>query len=193
MEHDFSAMDRMVELGVGMEMGQQVAKSMNEMMESVRRPPEMQITAQPLRAQPAIAQGEVPQPVYRPYIGGQIAPQQMSQSPQAVGQVLASESAALAQAHGAASEQNIPPSLPQGAVQQADVYYVSLEAGKQSGPYSGTEIAKLVMERKVLAETPVWKSGMEQWKTAVEVEDVAALLNLMPPQTAEPQTTAPQG
>lgn len=88
---------------------------------------------------------------------------------------------------------SMPPSLPQGAVQQADVYYVSLEAGKQSGPYSGTEIAKLVMERKVLAETPVWKSGMEQWKTAVEVEDVAALLNLMPPQTAEPQTTAPQG
>lgn len=158
----------MVELGMGMAMGQQVAKSMNDMMESIRRPPELQVTNQPLHAQQPVAGGSVPQPVYRPYAAGQIAPQQVSQSPQAVGQVLSQQNAASTQT---------PPPLP-----QPEVFYVSLETGKQTGPLSGTQIARLVMERKVTSETPVWKNGMTEWKTAAEVEEVASLIKLLPPQ-----------
>ena len=167
MEQDFSAMDRMVELGMGMAMGQQVARSMNEMMDGLRRPPELQVTAQPLHAQNPIAPGAVPQPAYRPYSGAQVAPQQVSASP-----------AAAAQAQGAqsASESQVPPPV------QPDVYYVSLEAGKQTGPIGGLELAKLVMQRKVVPSTLVWKPGMEAWKTAADMSEVAELISLLPSQ-----------
>lgn len=156
MEHDFSSIDRMMELGMGMAMGQQVAKSMNDMMDSLRRPPELQITAQPLHAQQAIAPGATPQPAYRPYLGENATPQ----TAQAVAQ-------------------DAP----------ADVYYVSLESGKQSGPYSGIELARLVMERKVTEATLVWKSGMEAWKAASELEEVASLIKLVPQASSQ---TMPQ-
>ena len=175
MEQDFSAMDRMVELGMGMAMGQQVARSMNEMMDGLRRPPELQVTAQPLHAQNPIAPGTTPQPAYRSYPGAQVAPQQVSASPAAVGQVLSGQ-ASQAQGAQSASESQVPSTV------QPDVYYVSLEAGAQTGPIGGMELAKLVMQRKVVPATLVWKPGMEAWKTAADMTEVAELISLLPSQ-----------
>lgn len=61
-----------------------------------------------------------------------------------------------------------------------EVYYVALD-GKQTGPYSGTEIARLVMEKKVTAKTYTWKSGMPSWKFAEEFPELLCLISMIPP------------
>lgn len=60
------------------------------------------------------------------------------------------------------------------------VYYVVLD-GKQAGPFSQSELSRLINEKKVTKETLVWKPGMREWLTAENVPDVLKLVALMPP------------
>lgn len=62
-----------------------------------------------------------------------------------------------------------------------EVYYVVLD-DKQQGPFSGTEIARLVMEKKVMADTFVWKTAMSEWKKASDFPELLALISMVPPQ-----------
>ena len=76
------------------------------------------------------------------------------------------------------SQSQTPPPLPP---QIPDVYYL-VEDGKQVGPYNGTEIARLVMEKKVAAKTYVWKPGMPGWKRAEEFQELLCLISMIPPE-----------
>ena len=60
------------------------------------------------------------------------------------------------------------------------VYYAVLE-GKQAGPFSETEMARLINEKKLSRETYVWHTGLREWKTAENVPEIVRLVALAPP------------
>ena len=147
----FFSMDRLVEFGMGMAMSQQIVQNMNNMMESMRRMPQMQVAAQPLFVQQPIQPGVPVQPAYQAFAG---------QPP-------------AAQKQPAESAPALPPPVP-------EAYYVA-QNGAASGPFSVTELARLVTEKKLSASTYVWKTGMTEWKTAADFTELVALIALVPP------------
>ncbi len=179
-KENFFSMDRLVEFGMGMAMSQQIAQSMNNMMASMQMMPQMQVAAQPLYVQQPLQQGMPMQPVYRQYAG-----QPQPAVGQAVGQNPAGQnSAAFAQGgqasipsagQAAAKEElpALPPPLP-------EAYYVAQEASA-SGPYSCTELVRLVAEKKLSASTPVWKTGMKDWQKAESFPELLCLISMVPP------------
>ena len=64
-----------------------------------------------------------------------------------------------------------PPSL---------LYYAAIE-GKQAGPFSETEIVRLINDKKITKETLVWHQGMTAWKHAEDVPEVLRIIALSPP------------
>jgi hypothetical protein len=60
------------------------------------------------------------------------------------------------------------------------VYYAALD-GKQAGPFSETELARLINDKKVSKETYVWHTGLRDWKTAENVPEILCLVALAPP------------
>ena len=60
------------------------------------------------------------------------------------------------------------------------VFYVAVD-GNAEGPYSLTEIARLVGDHKIHRETYVWKPGMANWDLAENVEELLKLIALTPP------------
>lgn len=60
------------------------------------------------------------------------------------------------------------------------VYYVILD-GQQAGPFSESELGRLVAEKKVNSSTYIWKPGMVNWQTADHMPDVLKIVALTPP------------
>jgi hypothetical protein len=60
------------------------------------------------------------------------------------------------------------------------VYYAVLD-GRQAGPFSETELARLINDKKVSKETYVWYPGLREWKTAENVPEILRLVALTPP------------
>jgi hypothetical protein len=60
------------------------------------------------------------------------------------------------------------------------LYYAALE-GKQAGPFSETEIVRLINDKKINRETLVWHQGMSAWKRAEDVPEVLRIIALSPP------------
>ncbi|MBE5899780.1 MAG: DUF4339 domain-containing protein [Lachnospiraceae bacterium] len=60
------------------------------------------------------------------------------------------------------------------------IYYAVID-GNQAGPYSLTELSRLIGEKKVVKETYIWKPGMEKWEMAENVSEVLHLVALTPP------------
>ena len=63
----------------------------------------------------------------------------------------------------------------------ADNIYFAVIDGKQSGPYSLTELSRLISEKKIVKETYIWKPGMVQWELAENVSEVLRLVAITPP------------
>jgi hypothetical protein len=61
------------------------------------------------------------------------------------------------------------------------MFYAILD-GKQAGPFSETELARLITEKKVVKETYIWMPGMKDWQLAENVPSVLRLVALTPPQ-----------
>lgn len=183
----FFSMDRLVEFGMGMAMSQQITQTMNAMMASMRQPPQVQVAAQPLYVQQPVQPNTPVQAVYRQYAETpqrwQPAPQQVAQHPAAASQAVPQSTATPAAPPVPQSVQPEPilPPLP-------EVFYISREGRKAEGPYSGTEIARLVAERQVTAQTPVWKTGMAEWKTAADFPDLLTIIALVPPELTKTNT-----
>lgn len=60
------------------------------------------------------------------------------------------------------------------------IYYVALN-GIATGPYSTTELARLIVDGKVVKETYIWKPGMAKWDQASNLQDVLRLVAMTPP------------
>ncbi len=63
---------------------------------------------------------------------------------------------------------------------QDKTFYAMIE-GKQAGPFSEQEIARLVAERKISKETYIWMPGMPDWKMSEQIPEVIKLVALTPP------------
>ena len=177
----FFSMDRLVEFGMGMAMSQQIVQSMNNMMESMRRMPQMQVVAQPLFVQQPIQPGVPVQPAYQAFAGQPPVPQvQAVQVGQAVPQVQAVQAGQQVQAGQSAAQKQPAESAPALPPPVPEAYYVA-QNGAASGPFSVTELARLVTEKKLSASTYVWKTGMTEWKTAADFTELVALIALVPP------------
>lgn len=61
-----------------------------------------------------------------------------------------------------------------------NIYFVVID-GSQSGPYSLTELARLIAEKKIVKETYIWKPGMPQWEPAEKISEVLRLVAVTPP------------
>lgn len=66
--------------------------------------------------------------------------------------------------------QNVPQSI----------YYVIID-GQQAGPFSESEMGRLVADKKITSNSYVWKPGMPTWQTADKVPDVLRIVALTPP------------
>lgn len=66
--------------------------------------------------------------------------------------------------------QNVPQSI----------YYVIID-GQQAGPFSESEMGRLVADKKINSNSYVWKPGMPTWQTADKVPDVLRIVALTPP------------
>jgi hypothetical protein len=65
------------------------------------------------------------------------------------------------------------------------LYYASV-GGKQAGPFSETEIVRLVNDGTITKETYIWHQGMKEWKAAVDVPEILRIIALTPPPLPNP-------
>lgn len=70
---------------------------------------------------------------------------------------------------------NVPPPL------QTDAQFFVAIDGKQAGPFTTDQLAQLVANNSLQAQTLVWKKGMNGWAAANTVPELGALLNSAPP------------
>jgi len=71
-----------------------------------------------------------------------------------------------------------PPPVPNAAVEK--VWHVASK-GKATGPYSRAELARKVDDGKMERSTYVWTVGLDGWKTAGELDELATLFTISPP------------
>lgn len=162
-ENSFFSLDRLLEFGMGMAMSHQIIQNMNTLMASMQRPPQMPVVASPLYAQVPIQSDNPPQVVYQNFAQHQ----EKSSHPASFSEI--------SQSSTKQSQESLPP------ITIPEIYYIASTEKKPEGPYSGTEFARLVLEKKVSASTLVWKSGTADWKKASEFPELIALIALVPP------------
>lgn len=66
----------------------------------------------------------------------------------------------------------------QAAPQQ---FYYAIIDGKQAGPFSEQELSRLIVEKKVVKETYIWKSGLPKWEIAEKLPEIIKLVALTSP------------
>lgn len=67
-------------------------------------------------------------------------------------------------------------------------YHIMIEE-KPAGPFSESEVARLVNEQKLTKDTYVWRPGLSKWERAENVPDILKLVALCPPPFT-PETSA---
>ena len=77
-----------------------------------------------------------------------------------------------------ASTGMMPPPLPNAPVEK--VWHVAIN-GKATGPYSRAELARKADDGKMKRDTFVWTVGLDSWKTAGELDELATLFTISPP------------
>ena len=90
---------------------------------------------------------------------------------------------ALAGQMGRVMNQTMAESMPKPAREQGAserLYYAAID-GRQAGPFSETEIVRLIGDKKLVKETLVWHQGMAQWKQAQDVPEILRIITLSPP------------
>ena len=62
-------------------------------------------------------------------------------------------------------------------------YIYAIIDGQQQGPFSLGEIMDSIRSGKIVPETYMWKPGMQEWKLAKEITDIAPAVDMLPPET----------
>jgi len=73
------------------------------------------------------------------------------------------------------------PIQPNTPLQEAQVFYAMID-GKQTGPFSETELTRLISDKKIVKETYVWMPGLKDWQLAENTPSVLRLVALTPPE-----------
>jgi hypothetical protein len=61
-------------------------------------------------------------------------------------------------------------------------WFYAMIDGSRAGPFSETEIARLIGEKKITKETYLWMPGMAGWQPAENIPAVVRLVALTPPE-----------
>jgi len=72
----------------------------------------------------------------------------------------------------------------------ANQYHVIFD-GKPSGPYTETEMSRLIVDGKLKKDSYVWRPGMAVWALVENVADVLKLVALAPPPFTVPTVAVP--
>lgn len=64
--------------------------------------------------------------------------------------------------------------------QNSEIYYVMID-NNPAGPFNEAEIGRLVLEKKIIKETYLWKPGMSSWDKAEKLPEILKLVALTPP------------
>ena len=59
--------------------------------------------------------------------------------------------------------------------------YYAVINGFQDGPFSELELARLILEKKIVKETYIWKYGMRNWQNVESLPEIFRLVALVPP------------
>ncbi len=59
-------------------------------------------------------------------------------------------------------------------------YYVVVNE-KQAGPFSESEMASMITQKKITNETYVWHQGMKNWEKAENIPSILRLVAMTPP------------
>ena len=60
------------------------------------------------------------------------------------------------------------------------VYYAAIDE-KAAGPFTVTELSRLIADKKINKNTLIWQPGMPEWKRAEEIPEVLKIVALTPP------------
>ncbi len=72
--------------------------------------------------------------------------------------------------------------------QQASASYHVLLDEKPAGPFSESELMRLINEQRLTKETFVWRPGLKDWERAENMPDILRLVALCPPPFTERPT-----
>ena len=61
------------------------------------------------------------------------------------------------------------------------LYFAVLDE-KAEGPYSITELARLINDGRIVKETYLWKPGMAKWDLVQNMPEILRLIALVPPE-----------
>ena len=73
---------------------------------------------------------------------------------------------------------------------KATQYHVIFDS-KPSGPYTETEMSRLIVDGKLKKDSYVWRPGMAVWELVENVADILKLVALAPPPFTAPTVTVP--
>ncbi|MGI9486032.1 MAG: DUF4339 domain-containing protein, partial [Geminicoccaceae bacterium] len=96
----------------------------------------------------------------------------------AMGQQMADQLSGAAGSSTSSSSQPggaAPPPLPVDKAFHVDV------GGKAQGPFSGDKLAAMVADGTLRRDTLVWSQGMDDWRPAGQVSELAGHLEAVPP------------
>lgn len=68
---------------------------------------------------------------------------------------------------------------------ESQQFYYAMIEGKQAGPFSESELSRLITDKKVVKETYIWKPGLVHWEIAEKLPEILKLVALSPPPFSE--------
>lgn len=74
----------------------------------------------------------------------------------------------------------VPTSMSSIQPPAGQTYFVVLD-GKTAGPFSESELSRLIIDGRVVKTTYVWRPGLSNWQVVENVADVLRLVALCPP------------
>lgn len=77
---------------------------------------------------------------------------------------------------------NTAPLLNNNQMNTSAKYIYAIIDGQQQGPFSPGEIMDRIRSGKIVPETYMWKPGMQEWKLAKDITDIAPAIDVLPPE-----------
>lgn len=77
-------------------------------------------------------------------------------------------------------QMSVPGSFNMQRIAQPALFYAVLDES-QAGPFTEQEVAGLILQKRIVHETYMWKPGMPSWTLAGQIPAVVRLVALAPP------------
>jgi hypothetical protein len=82
--------------------------------------------------------------------------------------------------NNAMANMHIPGSMNPMQTPAPQFYYAMID-GNQAGPFSEQELSRLILEKKIIKDSYIWKPGLPKWEIAENLPEILKLVALAPP------------